>query len=263
MATLDFDRYAERIGYQGARTPTEDVLCGIHLAHATTVPFENLDIHLGVRIRLEPEHVFDKLVVRRRGGYCFEQNTLLLEMLRSIGFRVRPLAGRVTYGAQVVRPRTHMLLVLEVGGRPFLADVGFGTHNFLGALPFELDVEHTIHGEKFRVRQIAPSPESGMITHFAVDARVDEDEAWTNLYVFTLEEQHPVDFAMASWFTSTYPESVFVTTKIVSRPEIGRRFRLVDRELRTHDAGKIETRTIESDEAYRAVLRDTFGLELQ
>src|SRR5262245_65912628 len=109
---LDFDAYAERIGYRGNRTSTNDSLEGIVLAHALRVPFENLDIHLGTPIDLDPARLFEKIVVRRRGGYCFEQNTLLFEVLREIGFSVRPLAARVLGGNPPIdRPRTHMLLM--------------------------------------------------------------------------------------------------------------------------------------------------------
>src|SRR5688572_14672988 len=87
----DFDAYAERIGYRGSGAPTLDALEGICLSHATRIPFENLDLHLGKRIDLSPERVFDKLVMQGRGGYCFEQNTLLQEMLRTLGFAIRPL----------------------------------------------------------------------------------------------------------------------------------------------------------------------------
>ena len=249
---MDFDRYAERIAYRGPRDATEDVLSALHLAHATAIPFEDLDIHLGRGIDLAPESVFRKLVVDRRGGYCFEQNGLFLAALRAIGFDVRPLAARVLFGPAVPRPRTHMLLLVTVGGRRFLADVGFGTHNLLGALPFEVGTPHEIHGERFRI----VAAEGGQL-----DLEVELDR-WTTLYRFDLAEQLPIDFEMASWFTSTHPKSMFVTTRIVSRPEIGRRLVLIDDELRIRRGAAVETRAIRTVDEYREVLRDTFGIEL-
>src|SRR4051812_37023644 len=111
VTTAAFDPYAERIGHRGTSTPTSDTLEGICFAHALKIPFENLDIHLGRSIRIDPPSVFDKLVTQGRGGYCFEQHTLLQEMLRAIGFTTRPLAARVLYGPPAERPRSHMLLI--------------------------------------------------------------------------------------------------------------------------------------------------------
>lgn len=270
MGELDFDGYAERIGYRGTHTPTVDALEGIVLAHAIRIPFENLDIHLGNPIELAPALVFDKLVVRRRGGYCFEQNGLLLEMLRAIGFTVRPLAARVTYatnpGPQSDRPRSHMLLLVDVGPRAYLADVGFGTHNLLAPLPFEPGIERTLHGETFRIREV---PWNGRALaappSFEVETKTmteDGSETWTSLYRASLEEQRPIDFEMASWFCSTHPDSLFVRRKLVSRPEVGARHILVDRELEVRRAGRSEKRTIPDDAAYRAALREVFHIDL-
>lgn len=250
MSNPDVDRYCERIGLRrrGSR-PTYDLLAEVHFAHATTIPFENLDIHLGIPIRLEPEDVFDKLVARRRGGYCFEQNGLLLAILRALGFEARPLAARVTFGPPVMRPRTHMVLLVDVGGRKFLADVGFGTHNLLAPLPFEPTTSHELHGETYRLTQ-------------AHEVEVRAGEAWLPLYRLSLEEQQPIDFVMGSWFTSTHPDSLFVRSKVVSTVAVGKRTLLLDRELKVRDGASVETRTLDDDAAYFDVLRESFGIEL-
>ena len=270
MGELDFDAYAERIGYRGTHTPTSDALDAIVLAHAMRIPFENLDIHLGNSIELEPATVFDKLVVRRRGGYCFEQNGLLLEMLRTVGFSVRPLAARVMYGLRPGvtsdRPRSHMLLLVDVGPRTFLADVGFGTHNLLAPLPFEPGIERSLHGETFRIREIPWNGRAlGAPPSFDVETKTtaeDGTESFTPLYRASLEEQRPSDFAMASWFCSTHPDSLFVRRKLVSRPEVGARHVLVDRELEVRRGGRSETRTLPDDAAYRTALREVFHIDL-
>ena len=85
---VDVDAYLERIGYVGAREPSADVLVGLHRAHVLAVPFENLDIHLGVANVLDLEHVFDKIVARRRGGWCYELNGLFALLLEGLGFAV-------------------------------------------------------------------------------------------------------------------------------------------------------------------------------
>ena len=263
---MNFDAYAERIGYRGTSAPNADTLEGIVLAHALRIPFENLDIHLGRPIDLDPARVFEKLVVQRRGGYCFEQNGLLLEVLRAIGFKVRPLAARVLWGMpQNDRPRTHMLLQVEIGSRAFLADVGFGTQNLVAPLPFEPDRPRNVHGEKYRLREI---PWDGKVlgTPPSFDVELETaDGTWAPLYRMSLEEQRPVDFAMASWFCSTHPDSMFVKRKIVSLPEIGTRRLLLDRELEVRRGGPeggVEKTVLATEEEYRAVLRSTFHIDL-
>src|SRR5438552_5613549 len=120
------DAYLARIGYTGPREPTPAVLEAVHLAHATHIPFENLDIQLGRPILLDLASLQAKLVHGRRGGYCFEQNTLFAAALEQLGFRVTRLAARVRIGATRLSPRTHMTLKVDVDEGSWLADVGFG-----------------------------------------------------------------------------------------------------------------------------------------
>ena len=134
---IDFKAYAARINYKGDFAPTLDTLRAVHLAHATHIPFENLDILLGRPIRLDIESITAKLIHGRRGGYCFEQNALFAAVLEAAGFGVKRLAARVRMGAAEVRPRSHMLLCVEAEGERWLADVGFGGEGLL--LPVALN----------------------------------------------------------------------------------------------------------------------------
>ena len=120
---LDLPAYLERIGYAGDLNPSRSVLEALHLAHATHIPFENLDILLGRPIRLDLASLQAKLVKDRRGGYCFEQNLLFSAVLRQLGFSVTSLAARVRYRTTTLLPRTHMLLLVDLAGERWLADV--------------------------------------------------------------------------------------------------------------------------------------------
>ena len=113
---LDLPAYLRRIGYAGGLAPTRTTLDALQLAHATSIPFENLDILLGVPIRLDLASVQAKLVAGRRGGYCFEQNALFAAVLEHVGFAVTRLAARVRLGHGIVRPRTHMTLRVDFDG---------------------------------------------------------------------------------------------------------------------------------------------------
>src|SRR5262245_28990314 len=132
---LDLDAYLARIEYASERAPTLPVLKAVHLAHATHIPFENLDIQLGRPILLDLESLQAKLVRGRRGGYCFEQNTLFAPALDQLGFRVTRLAARVRIGATRMAARTHMTLKVDVDGGSWLADVGFGGAGLLEPVP--------------------------------------------------------------------------------------------------------------------------------
>ena len=118
IADMDLDSYCTRIGYTGPRTATLDTLHAIAHAHTCAVPFENLDVLLARPIDLRPEALFQKLVVNRRGGYCFEQNGLLLAVLGELGFKVAPISARVRIDRprDFTPPRTHVFLRVELEG---------------------------------------------------------------------------------------------------------------------------------------------------
>jgi N-hydroxyarylamine O-acetyltransferase len=154
--TRDLAAYFSRIGYRGPRTPTVEVLHALTAAHAQTIPFENLDVLLGRGIDLAPEAVFDKLVRRRRGGYCFEHNGLFFDVLTALGFAVRPLSarGRILPPQGQIPPRTHMLLEVHIGGERWLTDVGVGALSLTSAIRFAIDEEqHTPHEPRRIVRE--------------------------------------------------------------------------------------------------------------
>ena len=129
---LDVERYLQRIGYSGSTAPTERSLRAIHRAHLISVPFENLSVRGGEPIPLDEEALFEKIVVRRRGGFCYALNGLFASLLEGLGFRVARLAGRVGVPGIAF---DHLALRVDLE-RPWLADVGFGD-SFLD--PLHLD----------------------------------------------------------------------------------------------------------------------------
>jgi N-hydroxyarylamine O-acetyltransferase len=247
---FDLDAYLNRVGYDGERTPTAAVLSELHLAHATSIPFENLDIQLGRPIRLDLESLQGKLVRGRRGGYCFEQNTLFAAALEQLGFRVTRLAARVRFGATRPLPRTHMLLSVEAAGNPWLADVGFGGEGLLRPLPLAADQPVGQFARTYRLQE-----EAGLWVLQALHGAT-----WLDFYAFTLEPQLPVDYELANWFTSTHPDSIFVRTVIAQRQTPEARFVLHQREFTVSRSEETQTRTLADDEEMLRVLADTFGL---
>jgi N-hydroxyarylamine O-acetyltransferase len=200
--SFDVEAYLARIGYDGPVEPTLEALDAIHFAHATTIPFENLDILLGRPIRLDLASLQGKLVRDRRGGYCFEHNTLFAAALEAVGFGVTHLGARVRFGARGVTARTHMALLVEADGRGRLADVGFGGGGILRSLPIEPGPDLEQFGWRFRL--VDDDGVRVLQTH--------RPNGWVDLYAFTLEPQYPVDEEMANHFTSTHPSSPFTRT---------------------------------------------------
>lgn len=181
--------YLARIGYEGPVAPSIETLRALHLSHVLTVPFENLDIHLGCPISLEPSHLFRKIVLGRRGGYCFELNGLFALLLEEFGFAVTRLAARVLYGAEGVRPRSHQILLVHLGEARWLVDVGFGGQEPREPVPLTVDEEQPQGPDRFRLV-------TGERDEYLLQCAIDG--AWTNLYSFTLDPWLPIDFAFAN-----------------------------------------------------------------
>jgi N-hydroxyarylamine O-acetyltransferase len=250
MPPIDLDAYLDRIAYVGPREATIATLTAIHEAHAVAIPFENLDILLGRGIDLDLGVLERKLVAGQRGGYCFEQNTLFRAALEGLGFRVASLAARVRAGATVVRPRTHMLLSVDVEGEAFIADVGFGGDGPVHPLPLVEGRETWLGGFGYRLRR---EEETWVLEG-------NSEGTWGDLYAFTLEPQHPVDFVVASHFTSTYPSSPFVNSLTAQRSWPERRLILRNRDLTLREGGVATSETIRDPEHLLEVLRERFGL---
>jgi N-hydroxyarylamine O-acetyltransferase len=250
---FDVEAYFNRIGFSGERSPTLETLRGIHARHPEAIPFENLNPLLGWPVQLDAVSLQQKLVHSRRGGYCYEQNLLFKHALETIGFKVTGLAARVSWNIpeDVVLPRTHMLLRIDLDGQPYIADVGFGGLTLTAPLRLELDTEqHTPH-EPFRL--------TGDGAEFVLQAKLGE--AWQSLYGFTLQEQLLRDYEMANWYVSCHPGSRFVNNLIAARTARDRRYALLNNEFAVHYLnGKTERRVLTTGAEIREVLQGPIGL---
>jgi N-hydroxyarylamine O-acetyltransferase len=248
VSGLDLDAYLARVGYSGPRRADADTLRALHEAHVAAVPFENLDILLGRTISLGLPALEKKLVQDRRGGYCFEQNTLFRAALEAIGFTVTSLAARVR-GGGLLRPRTHMLLRVELAEGPMLADVGFGGDGLVHPLPFQAGPATWTEGAGYRLRR------EGKL--WVLQGSYGE---WADLYAFTLEPQYPVDFEMANHFTSTWPRSPFVQSLTAQRSWPGRRLILRNRDFAVREGGALRNEPVRDPDHLLELLERHFGL---
>jgi N-hydroxyarylamine O-acetyltransferase len=250
---LDLDSYLRRIGYSGARAATLETLRALQALHPKAIAFENLDTLAGRSVRLDLDSLERKLVGSRRGGYCFEQNLLFKHALTKLGFDATALAARVVWErpADEVRARSHMVLLVALGGRRYVCDVGFG--GLTPTAPIELtpDVEQQTPHETLRIVRARDE--------FAVEARVRGE--WKRLYRFDLQEQLDVDIEVLNHYVVSHAESPMRSRLIAARVADDRRFGLGNGVLSTHHLhGASEQQRIGSVAELKKVLESTFGV---
>ncbi len=255
--TFALDAYLARIGYAGPREPTLAVLRELHRLHPQAIPFENLTPLMGGMVSLAPEDILAKLVAGGRGGYCYEQNGLFQTALEALGFNVTGLAARVRWGAPddaPLRPRTHMLLRVELPEGPYLADVGFGGLVLTTPLRFEPHRAQDTPHERFRLAPL----EDGFL-----ELQAEIGDGWRALYRFDLTPHIAADYEPLNWFSGSHPASPFTFTLSVARTLPEGRLTLGNRRFVRRQAGQAPAeRMIDSFEELTAVLSGDFGIRL-
>jgi N-hydroxyarylamine O-acetyltransferase len=262
--TPDLARYFERTGYSGPTAPSLDNLNALIVAHVCSIPFENLDILLGRPILLDPAAIEQKLITRRRGGYCFEQNTFLMSVLQALGYRVTPISARVRVGRSrdETPSRTHCFLRVELAAGSWLVDVGVGGLSPGAALRLSLDVVQPTPHEP---RRITSAGEWQGLELRAPDARLFHqaffDDAWHDVCDFTLEAMPEIDRELGNWFTSAHPSSHFKSRLLAARATPDGRLTLLNRRFTRRQNGSIvEQRELETPDQLLGVLEREFGL---
>ena len=240
-------RYLARIGYAGPVAPTAEVLAALQAAHIAAIPFEAIDALTGVGIDIGAEAVDAKLIDRRRGGYCFEQNSLFLRVLQAIGFEAEAMLGRVRWmlaDDAPPTPRTHQVVLVTLDGRPWLADVGFGAA--VPPQPLAMDregVQPTRH-EDYRVRR----------GNFGWEFAARIGDAWQALYRLDDAPAPPIDRIVGNWYTSTHPDSHFTQQLVAARTTAEARYALRDNRLTVRlSDGRTDRRYLTADEIERTL----------
>ncbi|MFD9011145.1 arylamine N-acetyltransferase [Streptomyces sp. NPDC059552] len=260
---LDLDAYLARIGWAGSSgdegqprelRPDLDTLYAVHRAHTAAIAFESLDVLLCRPVALDLKSIEAKLVHDRRGGYCYEQNSLLAAALERIGFEVSGRGARNRTRGDSLLAVTHAVLVVTVEGEPWLCDAGFGHQGPREPLPLGRPGTEVRQGEwTYRVRQ----EENGVLVVCLL-----RGDTWRDLYAFSPQPYHPVDYVVLNHYSSSHPASSFVGRLVVQHPGDGVRRALVGRELtRLHPDGRTEQECVGPDELL-AVLDREFGLRL-
>jgi N-hydroxyarylamine O-acetyltransferase len=254
---MDLERYLERIGYRGRRTPTLDVLSALLAHQAASIPFEAIDVLLKRGVDIAPDAIFDKLVRRKRGGYCFEQNGLLHQALTALGFSVETLIARVLWMRPAdapPAPPSHMALRVRIDGRDYLVDAGFGNSTPTAPLAFDDTEPQRTPLDTFRLVRSADG--------HRLEMQVGDE--WTPTYdVFASPRRHD-DFAAANVITSSSPQSPFTQALIMARATQDARYLLHGNMLTVRTAaGSVERNWFKTADELRRTVETVFGLPTQ
>ena len=247
--------YLARIGFKGEPGPDLATLAALHSAHVAAIPFESLDPFLGRPVSLDLASIQAKMVHGRRGGYCYEQNTLFRAALEKIGFHVTGLAGRVRWMSEPDAPlaaRTHMLLRVELTDGAWLADVGFGGCLLDRPLRLETGMDQETAAGTYRL--------VGAGGTLSLEAR--QPGGWRRMYMFDLTRQEDADYVVANWYSSTNPRSIFLENLILERVAGDKRYKLVNRRYVVEESGgrAVQGRNIESAQDLGRILDETFNV---
>lgn len=250
---MDVQAYLNRINYHGSLEPTAETLRQLHLAHLLAVPFENLSIHAPEPIVLEDDALFEKIVSRRRGGFCYELNGLFAGLLRALGFKVEMLSAQVADDeGGFSRDFDHMTLIVS-GEQRWLADVGFGD-SFVE--PLLLDAREA-QMQRDRAYRIVADGE------WLILERADNGRDWKPQYSFTLQPFQYPDYAEMCEYHQTSPESHFVRSRICSRLTPEGRISLTEKLLITTEGNQRHEQPVATPEEYVEMLRQHFRIVMR
>ncbi|MGG4392900.1 arylamine N-acetyltransferase [Paenibacillus thiaminolyticus] len=250
----DVYAYLKRIGYDGPLDGSAAVLADLQECHLHAVPYENFDILNRVPLSLDIPDLINKIIIRRRGGYCFELNALFGWLLRELGYPVTDLMARFWRDEPNLPPkRRHQVLQVRAGDETYLCDVGVGGIVPRRPVRIEAGLEQWQGDECYRLER---DPDYGwMLFEFKRDG-------WSRLYSFTEEPQLPRDFIMPSFWCEHAPESIFTQQAMAAVRTREGRNTLAGDEFRIFTADGVHTFIPESKERYDEALKTCFGIVL-
>jgi N-hydroxyarylamine O-acetyltransferase len=253
---IDLAAYRRRIGHTGPTDPTLATLAQLIACHARSISFENIDV-LARRVpALDLGSLQGKLVARRRGGYCYEQNSLFMAVLEALGFEVHALEARVRVSALPgeVTPRTHMALRVTLAGQDHLVDVGFGGQAPLA--PLRLNDSEAQHAPGSVYRWVA-TPRERLL-------QIQGSQGWSDCYSVIDGELHSPDREVGNWYAGTHPAFPLALNLSLGRATEAGRLVVWNTQLTTriHATGQVHESAIASRAELGDVLTEGFGLEL-
>lgn len=251
---IELEKYLKRIKFEGEPKADLVTLKKLHLQHLLNIPFENLDIHLGRKIILEPEALYNKIVKNNRGGFCYEMNELFYEIITLVGFKAKRISARV-FGDNGIPGREfdHMAIVVNIEGEDWLADVGFGD-SFLEPLKFVPDLDQTLYGKHYKIVKVDGG---NYKTVYSEDGKEYKD-----MYLFSLAPRELAEYDEMCIYQQESPDSHFVKNTVCTLAcEEGRITLSGLKLIETKGGVKTETALKDKDE-FNKKLKELFGIIL-
>ena len=246
--------YFARVGYAGSGSADLNTLRAVHALHVAAIPFENFSPFLGEAVSLDPEALEAKMIKKRRGGYCYEQNGLFKSILEEMGFGVRSVVARIHWmSSPQDNPRGHMALLVNTKEGLYLADVGFG--GYLLDAPLEL-IPNIVQRSPTSNFRFEKNGEMYIL-------QVELNGVWQNVYQFTTEPAFPIDYEMFNWYNSAHPKSRFRNNLVISRLTPSVRLRVLNKKFTKRYAdGRVEELELTSPEMLANVIQHEMYIDM-
>lgn len=254
MTDSEIAKYLQRIKLNRAKADLAGLI-ELQELHTENIPFENLDIIVGRKILLDHQHLFDKVILKERGGYCFELNILYAELLKWVGFSPKPVLGRVWLSnPKGTPPRNHLAHLVELNGKTYVTDVGFG--GLITRFPLDINISSPINDKDGLVRVIPFTDGQLMIQR-------KTDKGWMNQYSFDNMDISPEDIAISNYYMSTHPDSHLIYHRIVGRNTTDGRLGLFNNKLTTRKGIiRDHSRRIKFGQEWIDTIQNQFSLTL-
>ena len=256
MTAEQREAYLKRIGYEGKVKATKECLETLMALHLRNVPFENLEVYEEGKVpSLKSQDIYEKIVLRRRGGYCFELNKLFYELLLSIGFQASPLGVRILWKREEIPPMLHRGTLVMIGEEMFYCDIGYG-----GPGPKHLvKLEDGIHKEQDGTFRITMHPEG---TNGEVLIERKKEDAYLPILRFPLHPAVEADFELMNFYCAAFPRGFFQAQRVMSCNTETGSVALTGNELTIQSADASMVRLIaKTDAEIKEWIRRYFGIE--
>ena len=249
---IDIQRSFRRINYNGTASPTIATLKALQLAFLLKIPFENLDIHLGRHIKLSSDSIYEKIIAKNRGGFCYECNILFFELLKELGFRVEYLSARMVTENGVGPEFDHMVLLVHLD-HDYLVDVGNGQSC---REPLRIDGTKTASSEGYVYRVGSYRRDLALFYRQAA-------EEWMPRFIFTLKPRQRSEFSDMCDYHQTSPDSIFTRQRLVTMATPEGRISLTDMQLAVTNRAEKHESVIYSKNQYKTILKQKFGIVIK
>jgi len=252
LTGIDIDKYLHRIGLPQREAPSLQFLRALHRQHLLFIPFENLDIHWGREILLSPEKLFQKIVVDKRGGFCYELNGLFHLLLSELGFRCYMASARMPQTDGSMSPDfEHMCLLLQLKGEVFLCDVGYGKGPIYPLKVLVSDMQMSLN-QFYRIRK---HDETGWWLEESDDGQVFEGK-----YLFSPKKRALIEFIPRCQYQQRDPNSHFRKGKMITQATPDGRKTLTEKMLIINSRGERTEHYLLNEDDFYIKLEEHFGI---